>query len=103
VKRDYEGGGVRADLEVWEVNEPRRVLLIRDVRFNARSFHPHTPELLVAGADGLLAAWDVEKGKELARRTFDATPEILAYSPDGNLVAASYRLKEGWGVSTHHA
>ncbi|MCI0533665.1 MAG: hypothetical protein L0Z50_00405, partial [Verrucomicrobiales bacterium] len=103
VKRDYFGGGARADLEVWEVNDRRRVLLLKDVRFNARSFHPHKPQLLVAGADGLIMLWDLEQQKELARRTFDATPENLAHSPDGTLVAASYRTKDGWGVSTHEA
>lgn len=104
VKRDYPGGGTRADLEVWEVNEGRRALLIHDARFNARSFHPHKPHLLVAGPDGLISLWDLNEGKELARRTFDATPENLAFSPDANVVAVSYRLPErGWTVSVHDA
>jgi len=103
VKRDLVAGGFRADLEVWEVNDRRRVLLIHDVRSEARSFHPHKPQLVVGGADGLMTVWDVEKGKELARRTFDGTLRNLAYSPDGNLVAASYDLKEDWGVSVHDA
>jgi YD repeat-containing protein len=81
----------------------RRVALIQDVRANARTFHPHKSQLLVGGGAGLIALWNLETGKELARRTFEATADNLAFSPDGNWVASSYRMVENWGVSIHAA
>lgn len=107
LKRDYDAENYRGDLEVWDFNgDPRRVLLIHDVRRNARSFHPNRPQLLTGGANGLVVAWDLETGKELERGTFDATAERLAYSPDGNSVAASYERNDAlgaWGASVHNA
>jgi WD40 repeat protein len=105
LKRDYDTENHRGDLEVWDLSrDPRRVLLVRDAR--ARSFHPNRPRLLTGGANGLVVAWDLETGKELDRGTFDATAERLAYSPDGNGVAASYARNDAfgvWGVSIHNA
>jgi WD40 repeat protein len=82
---------------------PHRVLLIRDARWNCRTYHPHRPQLLTAGADGWVIAWDLEQGRELARAAFEATPERMEYSPDGNRVVACYRRTDGWGVSVHRA
>lgn len=103
VKRDYSGSGHRGDVEVWEVTTARLILIVRDMRWNSCSFHPQKPELLTAGTTGLIVAWDLEAGKELARARFPVTPHILAYSPDGNHVAAAYRGEQGWGVSVHAA
>ena len=101
IKRDYGPSGHRGDLEIWEPASSRRVMLVRDIRWNAWSFHPRKPELLTAGTGGLVVAWDLEEGKELARRTFQATLRQLVHSPDGNRIATSYQLDKGWGVSIH--
>lgn len=103
VKRDYDSTGHRVDIEVWKVEEPRQVLVVRDARWDARTFHPHKSQLLTAGPDGLIIAWDLEEGKELSRGQFGATPQCLAYSPEGSRVAASYQRTHGWGVSIHSA
>lgn len=103
LKRDYQSKPGFGDLEVWNVNEGRRILLIHDARFHPRAFHPYKSQLLVAGANGLMTLWDLETGKEIARSNFEATPELLAYSPDGTRIAASYRLTNEWGISIHNA
>jgi WD40 repeat protein len=107
LKRDYDAENHRGDLEVWDLSRnPRRVLLIRDAWRNARAFHPIRPHLLTGHASGLVVAWDLETGKELDRGTFDATADRLAYSPDGNRVAASYERHDAfgaWGASVHNA
>ena len=102
VKRDYDTSGARCDLEIWNVTEPRQVLLIREARWNARSYHPDKPQLLTGGGGGLLAAWDLEQGKELWRTNVEATLQNLVYAPDGHRVAVSYRHTNGWGVSVHN-
>ena len=101
LKREHPSVPFRGDVEVWKVDEPRRVLLIRDTRFGV--FHPRKPQLLTVGENGLIIAWDLEAERELARKTFEGTPANLVYSPDGNRVAASYSLTNGWGVSIHNA
>jgi WD40 repeat protein len=103
VRRDYPAAGHRGDLEVWKVDEARQVLLIRDTWYNARTWHPHKPQLLTASADGWISAWDLDSEKEVSRGQFQATPEILNYSPEGNRVAASYNLTNECGVSIHRA
>jgi WD40 repeat protein len=104
VKRDYDTSGIGRDFEVWDLrSEPRRVMLIREGRFGAKAFHPHRPQLITGGGEGVIVAWDMEQGKELARGSFDATAERLAYSPDGNSVMASYQRTDGWGTSIHNA
>ena len=72
-------------------SSPRRVLQIPDARRNARSYHPSRPQLLIGRADGVIAAWDLETGKELKRGTFNARIDRLAYSPDGGLIASASR------------
>jgi WD40 repeat protein len=103
VRRDYPSTPDRSDVEVWKVDEGRRVLLIRDARFNARTWHPHKPQLLTGGADGWLSVWDVDAEKETHRQKFQTTPAILSYAPDGNRVAASYDLTNSGAVSIHSA
>lgn len=103
VKRDYDAAGYGSDLEVWNVAEARQVFTVHDARWNARTISPVQPHLLTGAADGYLVLWDLETGRELGRRQFDATPECLVYSPDGQRVGASYRREDGWGVSVHNA
>lgn len=103
IKRDYDDGGYHADLEVWEVERSRRILLVRNARFNARAFHPREPLILVSEGEGWISAWNLQNGTQTGRRKFEAVSENLAYSPDGNLVAASYRSDGGWALSVHRA
>ncbi len=104
VNRDYDTMGYRSDIEVWDLKDtPRRVVLFHDARWKARAFHPNRPRFVAGGADGLMVAWDLETGKELGRGRFDATAQELAYSPDGTRTAAAYQRTDGWGASIHQA
>jgi len=88
-KRDYDGLGQQADWEVWDVRgDPRRVLLIRDVYWNAVSYDPGKPRLVTGAHDGRIVTWDLEHGVELSRRAFfDGVPERLVLSPEGKRLA----------------
>jgi WD40 repeat protein len=103
VKRDHETSGQSGTLEVWEAATARLALLVREMRWSACSFHPRKAQLLTGGNNGLIVAWDLETGKELARTTFPVTPVYLVYSPDGDRIAASYPHGEGWRISVHSA
>jgi WD40 repeat protein len=103
VKRDHDQPGSRADLEVWELPKGRRVLLVRDLRWNAWALHPCRPQLLTCGIDGSIVVWDLQHQTELARRKSEDMPELLVYSPDGSRVGAVCERSDGWGVSIHAA
>jgi WD40 repeat protein len=101
VKRDYESTGSQAALEVWAVAGAQRVLCLRDLRWGAMSFHPHKSQILTAAQDGWITAWSLEGGRELARAKLEARPDLLAYSPHADRVAASYPHDRGWQISIH--
>lgn len=103
VKREVEGGGGDpAVLEVWELSSPpRRVLLIRDARHSAFSFHPQLPEFIAAVGSRSIVNWSLETGEELGRMMVEVTPVFMKHAPDGRSVAAAYPLADGWGVSIH--
>lgn len=104
VKRDYNGAGTGSDLEVWDLQgQAKRTLLVRNASYNAWSFHPHRPELIIAVDRRFVVNFNVETGQEVARLPVEVTPDQLKYSPDGRLVAAAYRLDDAWGVSVHPA
>lgn len=103
VKRDHESGVNSGVVEVWEVNTGRRAALIPDALANARTFHPHEPRLQIAETDGWIRVWDLKEGIEAGERQVDFRADNLAYSPDGKLVAASYRVPQGWRVSVYEA
>jgi hypothetical protein len=103
VKRIHDAMGYHNDLEVWAVDEPRQILLVRGVRSLARSFHPHKPQLLTGDMDGTVVLWDLEQGKSLSRSTLEVPPEYLLHSPKGDRLAVSYRCPKGWGISIHNA
>jgi WD40 repeat protein len=103
VTRDHDPRGFGSTLEVWQVEEPRLVLLVHDGRWNARSYHPHKPQLLTAGPDGVTVLWDLESGTELSRRSLETTPRFLDYSPTADRVVAAYQGTNGWHASIHSA
>lgn len=96
---DWQGG-----LRVWDGDgEPRWILpghgqfgldvaFTRDGRF-----------LASIGRDGLAKLWSMETGEELRRLVLQATPQSVAISPDGQLLAvgqAARGVVELWDVST---
>ena len=101
VKRDYPGGGARADWEIWELAGPRQILLLRDAPFDALAFHPRLPRVLVGQSTGA-AVWDLERGGEISRFQLAGTPTWLRSAPNGERFAALYSTASGWFVSVHN-
>lgn len=104
-------------LEVWDVGNTNRVLLIENGDYQALAFHPRLPRLLVGKSDGGLTLWDVDERKELAhfalpislfdhasikQQGFSALAQ-LAFSPDGERFAAAYFGQSNFLVSAHES
>jgi WD40 repeat protein len=102
-KRDRNQATERANLEVWDAGAARGVLLLEDVFIGGLAFHPHRPELLVGLLNGLAVIQNLETGTEVAHFRLPASPNQLAFSPDGNHFAAAYRSSSGWVVALYSA
>ena len=104
VKRDRTHDGQVADIEVWEISGPRRVLLLQNVAFGAVAFHPRLPMLISAQPAGALTVWDLERGNESKRFTFEDIALLLRYSTDGERFAVAYATApDRFAVSVHLA
>ncbi|HKQ39336.1 MAG TPA: serine/threonine-protein kinase, partial [Verrucomicrobiae bacterium] len=105
VKRDYDSAGARADVEVWDVTNALRALLLRDVSWGSISFHPTRHQILVGAADAGARVFDVDDGSELNHFPLAARPVCLQLSPDGTRFAAlCYSASRAYeAVSVHDA
>jgi len=101
VKRDLLEGGRRADIEVWDVSKPKRIVVLHDVVSHAMSFHPFEHRLITAQVDGGTTIWDLEKGEPIARLELAGEPDNLEFAPDGERFAAVKDSGEGSIVSVH--
>ncbi len=102
VKRDHTPGGARADWEVWNVANARRVLWVRNVPWTALSFHPNSRQLMAA-QDQSVSVWDLETGSEATLPPLPVPPLYLGYAPDGRRFAAVTAAGATWTVSIHEA
>ena len=107
VKRDYPGGGLRSDREIWELppaSEPpvdaRRILLLRDVPRDAVTFHPRLP-LVFVGRRAEAVLRDLKTGDEIIRLRLPGTPSGLRFSPHGERFAALCAVAGAWQLSVH--
>ena len=103
VKRDYPGGGRRADWEVWEVAAERRVLLVRDAAYTGFAFHPRLPRFIAEQRGGGVAIRNLEDGGELIRFPLVGRASILRFSPDGGRFASVSAQAPGLVVSVYDA
>ena len=106
VKRDYSAEGHRMDLEIWDVEAARRLLLLRDAAWNAVSFHPRHPQILVGQSNGDADLWDLKEGQVIRRFKLPLMPLSLRFAPDGSRFAAACIADTGFKVSVydaHHA
>ena len=103
IKRDYPGGGTRADWEIWNVASTNRVLLLRDISYNALSFHPRLPQLMAAPRTGGAAIWNLENGGKLFQLPLTGVTRHLEFAADGGRFAAASPLREGVVLSVHDA
>jgi serine/threonine protein kinase/WD40 repeat protein len=94
----------RGSWEVWNVGQTQRVVTTApDAAYRSAAFHPRRPAFIVGHARGRVTEWDVEQGRELRTFHFPDTPHALAYSPDGERLAASYRRGTNWVLAFHNA
>lgn len=100
VKRDYPGGGTRADWEVWDVAHSRRVMLLKDIPPGGVSFHPRRDWILGAQREGA-AIWNLADSAEIRRFRFAGTPTCLRFAPGGERFGAFYPRDGGWNLSVH--
>src|SRR5262249_43386051 len=103
VKRDYFATGPRAELEVWEVAVPRRVLLVHDIPVDSLAFHPRSPRIIAGCVESAVAEFDLETGHEVRHLPVPETPLRLRFAPDGERFAALYRMPTGPMVAVHDA
>jgi WD40 repeat protein len=104
IKRQHDVVGNRSDWEVWNVGQTQRVFTAGpDVAHNSVTFHPQRPLLMIGHGGGRVTEWDVEKGRQVRTFKLPNTPHALAYSPDGQRLAASYRAGTNWVIAFHDA
>lgn len=107
VKRDYPGGGLRSDREIWELPpasgtppDARRILLLQDVPRGAVTFHPRLERIFVGRrAEAILR--DLRTGDEVFRLRLPGAPSQLRFSPDGERFAALCAIAGEWRLSVH--
>jgi WD40 repeat protein len=87
VKRDYSPGGERADLEVWDMSNQQRVLLLHDFLNSTVAFHPFQHRLMAAQLGRGLTIWDLENGQQVAALPATGAPIRLVFAPDGERFA----------------
>ncbi|HKX63309.1 MAG TPA: WD40 repeat domain-containing protein, partial [Verrucomicrobiae bacterium] len=100
VERDYPPSGMRADWEIWETANWRRILLRRDLPLGAVAFHPRLPRVFLGQRNGA-AIWDLANGTEVSRFQLAGTPFWLRFAPDGERFAALYESGGGGMASVH--
>jgi WD40 repeat protein len=102
IKRQYDEAGSRSDLEVWNVGRTQLLFTAKkDIAYASFSFHPRLARLMVGHTGGAVSVWDLESGTESSPLRLPDTPWVLAYSPGGEIVAASYYLGSKWVVAFH--
>ncbi len=101
VKRNRSSAGDSSAVEIWEVRNKRRALLLSEAAFGVFCFDPRLPRLLGSCGGGAVAVWDLEDGSQLAKFPLGGDPVWLTVSPDGRRFAAACRTTAGWVVSVH--
>jgi WD40 repeat protein len=103
VRRDLDSGARHGDWEIWDVAAERRVLLLRQVSYNAFSFHPRLPRFIARRSTEAVAIWNLEDGRELMHFPLAGRAVILRFSPDGERFAVVSPLAGGGRLSVHDA
>ncbi len=92
VIRDRDTAGSVKDLEVWEVSEKKRALVLWDMKSPVVTFHPRLPRIMVGLASAEAVTWDLETGRELRRHNLKGRPSDLSFAPNGERFAAAERI-----------
>jgi WD40 repeat protein len=99
IKRDYDGSGARADLEVWDVARQQRILTRRDISWGTMNFHPSNSWWMAAEPGDQVVIWDLETGAELRRFQLPGTVQSLRFAPEGGRFAAVHAVRRSWVLS----
>jgi len=107
VKRDYPGGGLHSDWEIWELpvmpgppEDMSRILLLKDVSRDAMTFHPQLDQVFM-GRRTEATTFDLKTGSAIIRQELPGTPSRLRFSSDGGRFAALCEVAGGWQLSVH--
>jgi len=104
VKRQYDGPGIRCNWEVWNVGQTQRVIMAGpNAARNSATFHPRRPLFMAAFGGGRVSEWDAESGTLVRTFQFPNTAHAVAYSPDGERLAACYRKGSNSVIAFHNA
>jgi WD40 repeat protein len=103
VRRDLDPAARHGDWEIWDVAAERCVLLLRNVSYNAFSFHPRLPHVIARRSTEASAIWNLEDGRELLRFPRAGRAVILRFSPEGERFAVVSPLEGGGRLSIHDA
>ncbi len=105
VKRDHDASGARGDVEVWDVPNAQRLLLLRAVPWGCVCFHPLRPWLLVSTEEPGVEMVDMRSGDRVAHFVMAAIPFQLRFSADGLRFAAACSLadRSNQSLSVHDA
>lgn len=104
IKRDVDGEGREAQLEVWEFDggTPRLAMQREPMSYASFTFHPRERRVLVGRIGGRVTERDLETGRFIREVRLAGTVHALAWAPDGERYAAAYREGEtNWLVALH--
>ena len=103
VMRDLVPDGRRRQVEVWDVSSGQRILLFPQTSWNAVSFHPRLPRIVIGGEDATAVTWNLETRREISSFRLAVKPTVLRFSPDGERIAAVHPFARGWTIAVHNA
>ena len=88
LKRDWPSDSSLSDLEVWNVPEQRRVLLVHGIKYDAFAFQKRSPRILTASSQAEATVWELQSGAALQRFKLHEEPTVFAISPNDQRFAA---------------
>jgi serine/threonine protein kinase/WD40 repeat protein len=99
VKRDWPT--TASELEIWDLVRTNRILLIKNVSYDAVAMHPHQPQLLAGLTDGTIVIWNLETVQQLARFQLGNAAMFVSFSPEGERFVACLEKPPGFLLSVH--
>jgi len=104
IKRDHDGIGFQADLELWDVTKQERLSIHRGVLWGMMCFHPQKSWWMIGSAEKDVVILDLETGREIRRFQLPGKVHTVQFSPKGERFAAVHGDAERyWNVSVFDA